>query len=91
MGLRVSQLSHENEHRLTIQVIHLEPIRVLAFIPDRDLDNLSILIPHFCWCLFDDLVDDLWVLFRKPSEQGWDTLDKVSDRSSVYSSSMLSP
>jgi hypothetical protein len=32
------------------------------------------LIPDFCRCLFDHLVDDLGILFRKPSEQGWDTL-----------------
>lgn len=60
--------------QLTIQVIHFKSIWVLALIPHRNLDNLSILIPDFCRGLFDDLVDDLGILFRKPSEQGWDTL-----------------
>lgn len=59
---------------LTIQVVHLESVRVLGGILHWNLDDLAIFIPDLDWSIFHYSSHDLWVFLGKPSEQSWDTL-----------------
>jgi hypothetical protein len=48
----------------TVEIVHFEPIWILGFIPDWNLDEFTILIPDFGRCLFDYFINDLWIFLR---------------------------
>lgn len=49
---------------LTVEIIHLESVRILGFVPYWYFYNLAILISDFGRRLLDDLGDNLWVFLR---------------------------
>ena len=75
---------------LTIQIIHLEPIRILPFISDWNLDDLSARVTNLCRRLLDNARDDLGVLFRQPSEEGGNTLGGGTESAAASASTSSS-
>ena len=67
-------LQADSGYPRTIEVIDLKSIGVLPFVPDRNLDDLTVAVPDLCRGLLGYPVDDLGIPLREPSEESGNTL-----------------